>query len=93
MNKTYADEPLLVGNKSEFSKKTINYQNKNKISLITIHTGEDSDALIKERRDAIREMTKHAWSNYVKYAWGENELNPITKSGYSSGKLLMFYNK
>ena len=29
-------------------------------------------------------MMQHAWSNYAKYAWGENELNPIAKSGHSA---------
>lgn len=28
-------------------------------------------------------MTKHAWSGYVQYAWGENELKPMTKRGHS----------
>jgi len=30
-------------------------------------------------------MMVHAWSNYVKYAWGQNELRPISKSGHSAG--------
>ena len=29
------------------------------------------------------QMTKHAWSGYVQYAWGENELKPMTKRGHS----------
>ncbi|CUT98991.1 mannosyl oligosaccharide 12 alpha mannosidase [Echinococcus multilocularis] len=33
-----------------------------------------------EKRKKIREMTKHAWSNYVKYAWGHNELRPLSKT-------------
>ena len=31
------------------------------------------------------QMMKHAWNNYVKYAWGENELKPISKQGHSAG--------
>lgn len=27
---------------------------------------------------------KHAWDGYVKYAWGSNELQPITKRGHTS---------
>lgn len=27
---------------------------------------------------------KHGWSNYVTYAWSENELKPISKRGHSS---------
>ena len=29
-------------------------------------------------------MMMHAWTNYVKYAWGQNELKPIARSGYSA---------
>lgn len=29
-------------------------------------------------------MMKFAWDNYVKYAWGENELRPISKVGHSA---------
>lgn len=27
---------------------------------------------------------KHAWDNYEKYAWGANELRPISKRGHSA---------
>ena len=29
-------------------------------------------------------MMKHAWDNYVKYAWGQNELRPISRRGHSA---------
>lgn len=29
-------------------------------------------------------MMKHAWDNYVRYAWGKNELKPISKRGHSA---------
>lgn len=29
-------------------------------------------------------MMKHAWDNYVKYAWGKNELRPLTKRAHSA---------
>lgn len=35
------------------------------------------------RRNKIKEMMKHSWDNYVKYAWGENELWPKSKRGNS----------
>lgn len=28
---------------------------------------------------------KHAWENYIRYAWGKNELKPISKRGHSAG--------
>lgn len=27
---------------------------------------------------------KHSWTNYVRYAWGKNELKPISKRGHSA---------
>lgn len=29
-------------------------------------------------------MARHAWQGYVDYAWGENELKPISKRGHSA---------
>ena len=29
-------------------------------------------------------MMIHAWDNYVKYAWGKNELRPVSQRGHSS---------
>ncbi|KAL3125005.1 hypothetical protein niasHT_009304 [Heterodera trifolii] len=37
----------------------------------------------ERRRSFTRNMMKFAWSNYVRYAWGENELRPIAKIGHS----------
>lgn len=28
-------------------------------------------------------MMKHAWDNYVRYAWGKNELRPISKRAHT----------
>ncbi|XP_075552808.1 mannosyl-oligosaccharide 1,2-alpha-mannosidase IA-like isoform X1 [Dermacentor variabilis] len=39
----------------------------------------------RERRQKVREMMKHAWDNYERYAWGENELRPVSKKGHSAG--------
>ncbi|XP_067010449.2 mannosyl-oligosaccharide 1,2-alpha-mannosidase IA [Anabrus simplex] len=46
--------------------------------------GEDPDPTARERRNKIKEMMRHAWDNYVRYAWGKNELRPITKRGHSA---------
>lgn len=27
---------------------------------------------------------KHSWDNYVRYAWGKNELKPISKRGHGA---------
>ena len=37
------------------------------------------------RRNTVKEMMSHAWSNYVTYAFGANELRPLTLQGHSPG--------
>lgn len=32
----------------------------------------------------LPQMARHAWDGYVKYAWGDNELKPISKRGHSA---------
>lgn len=61
---------------------------------IVLPSGQPEDAETRQRRDKIKEMMNFAWSNYVKYAWGENELKPISKrahvhSVFGKGKLGM----
>uniref|UniRef100_A0A182N1H4 alpha-1,2-Mannosidase n=1 Tax=Anopheles dirus TaxID=7168 RepID=A0A182N1H4_9DIPT len=36
------------------------------------------------KRDHVRQMMQHAWSNYKLYAWGKNELRPLSKRGHSN---------
>jgi mannosyl-oligosaccharide alpha-1,2-mannosidase len=38
----------------------------------------------ERRRLAVRAAMAHAWAGYVRYAWGEDELAPITKRGYET---------
>lgn len=45
--------------------------------------GEDPDAQVREKRNKVKEMMIHAWDNYKLYAWGKNELKPISKRGHS----------
>ncbi|XP_062980800.1 mannosyl-oligosaccharide 1,2-alpha-mannosidase IA [Elgaria multicarinata webbii] len=45
---------------------------------------EPADPVIRQKRAKIKEMMKHAWDNYKHYAWGLNELKPISKQGHSS---------
>ena len=44
-----------------------------------IQLGEDPDPTTRERRDFVKTMMKNAWTNYVQYAWGKNELRPISQ--------------
>ncbi|CAG7818316.1 unnamed protein product [Allacma fusca] len=44
----------------------------------------DTNETVNEWRSTVVKMTKDAWDNYVKYAWGQNELKPISQRGHSS---------
>lgn len=45
---------------------------------------EPADPDTKEKRAKIKEMMQFAWDNYKRYAWGSNELRPVSKQGHSS---------
>ena len=40
-----------------------------------------SESLKKEMREKIVEATRHAWNGYTQYAWGYDDLQPLTKNG------------
>eukprot|EP01096_Ripella_sp_DP13-Kostka_P004994 TRINITY_DN1758_c0_g2_i1.p1 TRINITY_DN1758_c0_g2~~TRINITY_DN1758_c0_g2_i1.p1 ORF type:complete len:759 (+),score=251.84 TRINITY_DN1758_c0_g2_i1:128-2404(+) len=42
---------------------------------------------VEEKRQSIKEAMKFAWDMYVAYAWGEDELKPVSKQGTSWIKL------
>ncbi|XP_030059885.1 mannosyl-oligosaccharide 1,2-alpha-mannosidase IB isoform X2 [Microcaecilia unicolor] len=52
--------------------------------LVGIKTGDPGDPDIREKRDKIKEMMKHAWDNYRQYGWGHNELKPIARKGHTT---------
>ncbi|XP_051730057.1 mannosyl-oligosaccharide 1,2-alpha-mannosidase IA isoform X1 [Ctenopharyngodon idella] len=45
---------------------------------------EPADPDIKDKRAKIKEMMQFSWENYKRYAWGSNELRPVSKQGHSS---------
>ncbi|XP_041649361.1 mannosyl-oligosaccharide 1,2-alpha-mannosidase IA isoform X1 [Cheilinus undulatus] len=46
------------------------------------NNGKPSDPKTNERREKVKEMMKFAWDNYKRYAWGKNELRPLTRNGH-----------
>ncbi|XP_077977096.1 mannosyl-oligosaccharide 1,2-alpha-mannosidase IA-like [Glandiceps talaboti] len=54
------------------------------IGAVGVTGGEPSDPEARERRNKVKEMMEHAWKGYHSYAWGENELKPISKVGHSA---------
>ncbi|XP_049323533.1 mannosyl-oligosaccharide 1,2-alpha-mannosidase IA isoform X2 [Astyanax mexicanus] len=47
-----------------------------------VDRGKPTDPQTVQRRDKVREMMKFAWDNYKSYAWGKNELRPLTRNGH-----------
>ncbi|KAE8624531.1 hypothetical protein XENTR_v10005977 [Xenopus tropicalis] len=43
---------------------------------------EPKDIDMQEKRKKVKEMMIFAWNSYKQYAWGENELRPLTKDGH-----------
>jgi len=41
----------------------------------------ENDNIARERRDIVRAAMKHAWSNYEKYSYGYDELQPMSGKG------------
>ncbi|XP_072967314.1 mannosyl-oligosaccharide 1,2-alpha-mannosidase MNS1-like [Typha angustifolia] len=48
------------------------------------HDVVDIDPTNNERREKVKEAMIHAWSSYKKYAWGQDELQPQSRSGINS---------
>ncbi|XP_067896844.1 mannosyl-oligosaccharide 1,2-alpha-mannosidase IB [Heterodontus francisci] len=51
---------------------------------VGINNGDPGDPDIKEKQEKIKEMMKHAWGNYRQYAWGHNELKPLSRKGHTT---------
>ncbi|XP_031480391.1 mannosyl-oligosaccharide 1,2-alpha-mannosidase MNS1-like isoform X2 [Nymphaea colorata] len=45
---------------------------------------QEMDPLDMQRREKVKEAMIHAWTSYEKYAWGQDELQPQSKSGTNS---------
>ncbi|KAJ7991482.1 hypothetical protein DPEC_G00284330 [Dallia pectoralis] len=45
------------------------------------NNGKPTDPRSQERREKVKEMMKFAWDSYKRYAWGENELQPLSRNG------------
>ncbi|XP_015973097.1 mannosyl-oligosaccharide 1,2-alpha-mannosidase MNS2-like isoform X1 [Arachis duranensis] len=54
----------------------------------SLHTkstsAEDNDSICEKRRQKVKDAMLHAWSSYEKYAWGTDELKPISRIGVDS---------
>lgn len=44
----------------------------------------DLDPINNQRREKVKDAMLHAWNSYVKYAWGQDELQPQSKNGVNS---------
>lgn len=53
--------------------------NQNKHVPVAPAPGDDGNADV-EKREAVRNAMKHAWGGYKQYAWGKDELKPVSHS-------------
>jgi ER degradation enhancer, mannosidase alpha-like 2 len=51
------------------------------LSVLYLNAQTFSEALKKEMRDKVVEATSHAWQGYRQFAWGYDDLQPLTKKG------------
>ncbi|XP_065584891.1 mannosyl-oligosaccharide 1,2-alpha-mannosidase IA-like isoform X2 [Artemia franciscana] len=54
-------------------------------SVVITSGGEDNEDDIRKKRDTVKQMMAHAWKNYEEYAWGGNELRPISLKTHNPG--------
>ena len=49
-----------------------------------VEEGANTAKQTQERQQVVVEMFRHAWKGYTSFAWGSDELLPLTKTGTSS---------
>ncbi|CAG7787068.1 unnamed protein product, partial [Allacma fusca] len=47
--------------------------------------GEDPDPEVNAKREFVKQMLKDSWDDYSRYAWGENQLKPVSQRGEAGG--------
>ena len=62
----------------------VEYKNGDSPYQITKTLISQSDDLARSRRYHVKEAMKHIWTNYKEYAFGMDELHPISKRGTSN---------
>ena len=55
-----------------------------KLKSYNFSLGTPSDPSILAKRNTVRNMMKLAWDSYHEYAWGANELRPLTRKRHSA---------
>ncbi|KAA0059340.1 mannosyl-oligosaccharide 1,2-alpha-mannosidase MNS1 [Cucumis melo var. makuwa] len=63
-----------------------NFKVENAVARVREEAKEEEvdDPIDAERREKVKEAAIHAWNSYEKYAWGQDELQPQSKSGINS---------
>ncbi|CDQ64629.1 unnamed protein product [Oncorhynchus mykiss] len=52
----------------------------NKVAVPAVEQGDHSHEPEFDRLEAVRDAFRHAWKGYKEFAWGQDELRPISKS-------------
>lgn len=51
--------------------------------IVMVQGGADRDSDVRLKREHVRQMMIHAWKSYVTFAWGKNELKPLSKKAHN----------
>ncbi|XP_021200614.3 mannosyl-oligosaccharide alpha-1,2-mannosidase IA isoform X1 [Helicoverpa armigera] len=52
--------------------------------FVAVALAPGADPEIKHKLETVKKMMMHAWNNYKLYAWGKNELKPMSKRAHLS---------
>ncbi|KAJ3340635.1 Mannosyl-oligosaccharide 1,2-alpha-mannosidase IA, partial [Kappamyces sp. JEL0680] len=85
---TYSEQPATGGNQARTKSLyvpplpfSVQKQAANHVSLMAV--ANRTDGIHEAGRNRVKDMMRHAWSSYKKYAWGYDELKPLSKTGHN----------
>ncbi|ELU14315.1 hypothetical protein CAPTEDRAFT_228579 [Capitella teleta] len=70
--------------KAEEMKKALEVVNDHEAVAVAEPNDSEKDEENAKRREKVKEMMKFSWDQYATYAWGHNELKPISRKGHSA---------
>ncbi|XP_030031428.1 mannosyl-oligosaccharide 1,2-alpha-mannosidase IA [Manduca sexta] len=78
------EEPAVANNAAgkDASPSGLKEEGSDKYAVVVMGPGADEDQ--KHKLETVKQMMRHAWNNYKLYAWGKNELKPISKRAHLS---------
>ncbi|KAK6187726.1 hypothetical protein SNE40_005686 [Patella caerulea] len=79
-----SDELKDLSNDKQKDDKKINNADTGDVVKMEQHGDKSTADETEKRRETVLKMMRHSWDNYETYAWGANELRPISRHGHAS---------